>query len=106
MANPTLRTSRRFNTQTRLTSRAHTSFLIRPFATYGKTLTFPLSWCILRLNQVWILDLQYDHSETEGTIFHEMDMKIEAITSMTGMSGIFKPHAADIYTVLSVRLLS
>jgi hypothetical protein len=50
--------------------------------------------------------LQYDHSETEGWIFDEMDMKIEAIASMTGMSDIFKPHAADIYTVLSVRLLS
>ena len=56
--------------------------------------------------QEWILDLQYVHSETGGTIFDEMDMKIEAIASVTGMSGIFKPHAADIYTVLSVRLLS
>ena len=51
----------------------------------------------------WFLQIQYDHSETEGQIFEEMDIKIEAIASMTGMSGIFKLHAADIYNVKSVE---
>lgn len=65
--------------------------------------------CVL-LNDIagcanWILDLHYDHSETEGPIFEEMDMAIEAIASATGMSGIFKLKAADIYEVLSVRRL-
>jgi len=31
-----------------------------------------------------------------------MDMQIEAIASMTGMKGIFKLRAADIFKVLSV----
>ena len=52
----------------------------------------------------WHLEIQYERSETEGELFDEMDMKLEAIASMTGMSGIFQLRAADIYTVLSVRI--
>ena len=50
----------------------------------------------------WVLDLEFQRSETEGPIFEVMDMQIEAIASATGMSGIFKLRAADIYRVLSV----
>jgi predicted pyridoxine 5'-phosphate oxidase superfamily flavin-nucleotide-binding protein len=57
-------------------------------------------------NTRWILDVKYDHSETEGAIFDEMDMQIEAIASATGMSGIFKLRAADIYRVKSLRRIS
>ena len=54
----------------------------------------------------WILDLRYIRSETEGPLFEEMDTKLEVIASMTGMSGVFKLRAADIYEVLSVRRLN
>ena len=50
-----------------------------------------------------MLQLEFQHSETEGPVFDAMDMQIEAIASTTGMSGIFKLRAADIYRVLSVE---
>lgn len=52
--------------------------------------------------ETWDLELEYDHSETDGRIFEAMDMQIEAIASMTGMKGIFKLRSADVYRVLSV----
>jgi len=51
----------------------------------------------------WLLDIEYDHSETEGPVFDEMDMQIEAIASMVGMKGIFKLRAADIFRVRAVH---
>lgn len=54
----------------------------------------------------WVLTLAFERSETEGPIFDAMDMQIEAIASSTGMSGIFKLRAADVYRVLSVERVS
>ena len=51
----------------------------------------------------WDLELEYERSETSGPVFDAMDMQIEAIASMTGMKGIFKLHAADIYRVISAK---
>jgi hypothetical protein len=51
----------------------------------------------------WILQVEFDHSETEGPTFDAIDMQIEAIASMTGMSDVFKLKAADIYRVTSME---
>ena len=61
--------------------------------------------CLSDMDQdaFWLLDLEYEQSATEGPIFDEMDMQIEAIASATGMTGIFKLRAADIYLVRNVR---
>ena len=48
------------------------------------------------------MELKFDREETEGELFDEMDMKLQAIASMTGMTGIFKLQAADVYKVLSI----
>ena len=53
--------------------------------------------------EFWLLDVAYEHSETEGPIFEQMDMQIQAIASVSGMAGIFKLKAADIYRVKSVK---
>jgi hypothetical protein len=54
----------------------------------------------------WVLHLEFERSETEGPVFDAMDMQIEAIASATGMLGIFKLRAADIYRVISVERVS
>ena len=51
------------------------------------------------------LDLEFDHSETDSELFDDMDMKLEAIASMSGMSGIFNLKAADVYKVKSLKEL-
>jgi hypothetical protein len=54
----------------------------------------------------WVLDVLYERSETEGALFDAMEMQIEAIASVTGMSGIFKLQAADVYRVLRVDVVT
>ncbi len=51
------------------------------------------------------LDIKYDHSETEGDLFDQMDIQLEAIASMSGLQDVFKLKAADVYKVLAVRKL-
>lgn len=51
----------------------------------------------------WELELKYLHTTTSGDIFDQMAMKLEAISSLTGMENIFRLRGADIYEVLAVR---
>lgn len=51
----------------------------------------------------WFLEAEYVRHETQGPLFDEMEMQLDAIASMTGMQDVFKLQAAYIFRVLSVR---
>lgn len=53
--------------------------------------------------QGWAMRLKFERSEESGPIFDRMYLRIEAIASYTGLKGIFKLKAADIYKVESVE---
>ncbi|MBT6274420.1 MAG: pyridoxamine 5'-phosphate oxidase family protein [Chromatiales bacterium] len=53
----------------------------------------------------WRLNIRYDHSETDGDLYEQMEMQLEAVSSMHGLDGIFNLQAADIYEVLSADKL-
>ncbi len=53
--------------------------------------------------QMWKLELVFSHKETEGDLFDQMCMQLEAIASMTGMEDVFHLLSAYIFTVLRIE---
>lgn len=53
----------------------------------------------------WHLNLRYDHSETEGDLYDQMEMQLMAVASLHGLEDLMDLKAADVYEVLSVREL-
>jgi adenylate cyclase len=51
------------------------------------------------------LIVRYERSERRGKLFDRLDRDIEAIAALTGMQGVFKLRAVDIYRVLEIEAL-
>jgi GAF domain/Pyridoxamine 5'-phosphate oxidase len=50
------------------------------------------------------LDLEYVRTETTGTLFESMKLRLDATASLTGMTGVFRLLGADVYRVLECHV--
>jgi uncharacterized protein len=53
--------------------------------------------------QMWRLDLVFSHKETEGDLFDQMSLQLEAIASMTGMEDVFHLLSAYVFKVVDIQ---
>ena len=51
----------------------------------------------------WYLELKYIESRTDGELFDNMIMQLEAIASMMGMEDVFKLKASEVFEILNVK---
>ena len=52
--------------------------------------------------QSWYFYMQHSDSQTEGELFENMSMQLEAIASMSGMSDVFKLNASEVFEILEI----
>jgi hypothetical protein len=50
----------------------------------------------------WYFELKHQESKTDGDLFDNMTMQLEAIASMSGMEDVFKLRASEIFEVVKV----
>ncbi len=50
----------------------------------------------------WYFELKHKVSKTDGELFDNMTMQLEAIASMTGMEDVFKLRASEVFEVVKV----
>jgi adenylate cyclase len=51
------------------------------------------------------LDLEYEHTVTEGTLFEMMRMKLDAVAAFEGLQDVFKLRGVDVCKVLSTEMV-
>jgi len=50
----------------------------------------------------WYFELKHKESKTDGDLFDNMTMQLDAIASMTGMEDIFKLRASEVFEIVKV----